>query len=120
MNKSSLLKPILLIAGASLLTTGCIYRREVYGTPPPPPGAVVVQPGAEVTVAEPPPPPIVESVTITPVPGYVWIDGAYLWQGRWVWEPGHWARPPRVGAVWIANRYELRGGRRVWVRGYWR
>ena len=36
-----------------------------------------------VTVAPPPPP--VERVVIAPAPGYVWIDGEWIWDGRWVW-----------------------------------
>ncbi|HEX3797484.1 MAG TPA: hypothetical protein VH413_02190 [Verrucomicrobiae bacterium] len=113
MKRSTWLKPVLLLASASLLATGCVYRRVVY-TPPPPPVA------GEVVVPAAPPPPVVESVTITPAPGYVWVAGAYSWEGRWVWEPGHWAHPPRPGAVWIIGGYAYRGGRHVWVRGYWR
>jgi hypothetical protein len=44
-----------------------------------------------------------------PGPGYVWIAA---WGGR----PGYWARPPYVGAAWVAPRYF--GGR--FYAGHWR
>ncbi len=37
-----------------------------------------------------------------------------------VWYRGHYERPPHPGARWFGPRYELRGGRRVYIRGYWR
>ncbi len=36
------------------------------------------------------PPIIVEAYD--PVPGYVWVAGAWTWGGgEWVWTPGYWA-----------------------------
>ncbi|MDB6023275.1 MAG: hypothetical protein JWQ04_3132 [Pedosphaera sp.] len=123
MNKTSLLKTVLLIGGTTVLASGCVVREEVrYRSPQPPP--VVVEapapPGGEVVVTEAPPAPIVETLTVAPAPGFIWIGGGWIWRGGWVWAPGHWDRPPRRGAVWIAPRYAYRGGRHVWVRGYWR
>ena len=121
--KTSLLKPVFLIAGTAVLATGCVVREEVrYRQPGPPPPVIVTQPapGGEVVVTEAPPPPVVESVTIAPDPTFVWVGGAWIWRGGWVWEPGRWARPPHRGAVWFKPHYEYRGGRHVWVRGYWR
>jgi hypothetical protein len=121
MNKTLLLKPVLAIAGMSLLATGCAVREQGYA--PPPPGAVVepAPAGAEVEVAGEPPAPIVESVTVAPAPGFVWIGGAWFWEGGgWAWHAGHWDRPPRAGAVWIRPHYAFRNGHHVWARGYWR
>ena len=58
-----------------------------------------------------PPPPIVETQTtvVAPDPAFVWVGGAWIWSGRWVWAPGHWARPPHVGAVWFGPHYVFRG-----------
>jgi outer membrane lipoprotein SlyB len=56
-------------------------------------------------VAQPPPPPPVETIVVTPGPGYVWIGGEWVWNGGWVWVAGHWGYPPHPHAVW--------------VRGYW-
>jgi hypothetical protein len=67
-----------------------------------------------------PPAPPAETVVMSPGPGYVWVGGEWVWNGRWVWAPGHWVIGPRPGAVWV-------GG--VWVHdrygwrhrgGYWR
>ncbi len=121
MKTSSLLKPVFLIAGASLLATGCVVREVRYRNPPPP--AYAVQPGpvgGEVVVEGAPPEPIIEVVPVPPDPAFIWIGGVWAWHGRWVWEPGHYARPPRYGAVWVPHRYVYRGGRHVYVRGYWR
>jgi hypothetical protein len=50
-------------------------------------------------------------------PGYNWVNGYWHWGGAaWGWRPGYWARPPYVGARWIAPRYF--GGR--YYTGYWR
>ncbi len=116
MKKLPLLKSILLIALGSTLLSGCVVReRTVYRQAPPP--AVV---GQEVVVTEAPPPPIVETVTVSPGPGFLWIGGVWAWHGHWVWERGHWGRPPHPGAVWVAHRYEYRNGVHVFIRGGWR
>ena len=111
------------MAGTALLASGCVVREDVrYRNPPPP---VVAEPGpppagGEIVVSGAPPAPIVETVTIAPDPVSIWIGGAWIWRGGWVWAPGHWERPPHRGAVWFAPHYAYRGGRHVWVRGYWR
>ena len=115
MKKLSLLKSILLIGVASLLVSGCVVReRTVYRQAPP--QATV---GGEVVVTDAPPPPIVETVTIAPGPAFIWIGGNWVWRGHWVWEHGHWARPPHPGAVWVPHRYEYRNGVHVFIRGGW-
>jgi len=118
MNKTTLIRPVLLIAGASLLMTGCVVREEVrYRNPPP---AVIAEPG-EVVVTEPPPAPQVDVEVVQPGPGFFWIPGAYFWVGgRWEWRGGHWDRPPRPGVRWYGPHYVYRGGRHIWVRGGWR
>jgi hypothetical protein len=96
------------------LTSGCI----VTARPAP---VAYAEPAGEVYVDAAPPAPIVESVGVVPGPGFVWIGGYFHWYGnRWGWVAGHYARPPRRGASWVGPRYELRGGRRVYIRGYWR
>ena len=99
-----------LVVGTASLT-GCAMHR-----------AVVEQPAAdqEVVVNEPPPQPMVENMTMTPGPGFVWVQGAWSWRGQWVWDQGHWAHPPQPGAVWVAPRYEKRGDKHVFIRGGWR
>jgi hypothetical protein len=121
MNKPSLLKSVLVIAGTSVLATGCVVREVRYRDRPPPP-AVVVQPAPapEVVVSGAPPPPMEEVVPPQPDVTFVWIPGVWVWRGGWVWDGGRWGRPPHPGAVWVPHRYVYRNGRHVWVRGGWR
>lgn len=112
---------------AGLLATGCVYRERVAYREPGPPAAVVttVPPPAvasdEVVVTEAPPAPLYEVQTVAPGPGFVWVEGAWGWNGRhWSWERGHWMHPPRPGARWVRPHYEARGSVHVYVRGGWR
>lgn len=86
--------------------------------PPPPPAEIVI--GTEVRVVGPPPPVVKEVIIARPGPNYVWVPGNWYWEGRWVWHKGHWAIPPRVGAVWVPHRCEVRGGVHVFIHGGWR
>ncbi len=65
-------------------------------------------PASQTVVAAAPPPAPVETVVVAPGPGYVWVDGEWIWNGGWVWMAGHWIVPPYPHAVWV------RGG---WIRG---
>ncbi|HUK13271.1 MAG TPA: hypothetical protein VLW17_08205 [Thermoanaerobaculaceae bacterium] len=69
---------------------------------------------------EGPPTPYAEAQVVAPSPGFVWIGGYWGWSNRWIWHSGYWARPPRVGAVWVAGRWNrgARGWR--WTPGRWR
>jgi outer membrane lipoprotein SlyB len=68
-------------------------------------GSTVDTQSTTTVVASAPPPSPVDTVVVAPGPGYVWIDGQWIWNGGWVWVGGHWGYPPYPGAVW--------------VRGYW-
>jgi outer membrane lipoprotein SlyB len=73
-----------------------------------------------VVVAEPPPPVPVETVVVAPGPDYVWIDGEWVWNGRWFWVGGHWGYPPYPHAVWVRGYWGR--GPHGWSRapGHWR
>jgi hypothetical protein len=117
MKKLPLLKSILLIATGALLVSGCVTREQVVYRQAPPPAPA----GQEIIVDGPPPPLIVETVTISsPGPDYIWIEGAWVWRGHWVWAHGHWARPPHPGAIWVPHRYAYHNGVHVYIHGYWR
>ena len=47
-------------------------------------------------VMEAPPPTPVETIVIAPGPGYIWIGGEWMWNGRWIWVGGHWGMPPHL------------------------
>lgn len=110
MKKSAFVKMLSLVWAASLFTCGCV----VY------PNAPVATVGTEVDVAGEPPALIAEDTPPCPGAGFIWIGGAWEWQGRWVWERGHWDRPPHAGAVWVPHRYVNHNGRHTFVRGGWR
>ncbi len=76
--------------------------------------------GTEVVVPEAPPLPEVETMSMVPGPGYIWVPGAWNWRGQWVWDQGHWAFPPQPGAVWVSPRYENRGDQRIFIEGGWK
>jgi hypothetical protein len=112
------IKAILVIVGGCLGVAGCVVHDQPFYTSAPAAGVVV---GGEVVVTEPPPAPVVETITVSPGPGFVWIGGYWGWGGgRWHWQTGHWAAPPHRGAAWVSPRYYHHGGRHVWVHGGWR
>lgn len=124
------LKTVGLAALSTLVLAGCVVREE-YGyrrhgyvvretVVAPAPVVVAPAPPAEVVVTEAPPAPQVEVVTVSPGPGFIWVGGIWAWHGRWVWESGHWARPPHPGMRWEGGHYYYRGGRHVWIAGGWR
>lgn len=85
------------------------------------PTTVAASPAPQsVVVEQAPPPPPVETVVVAPGPDYVWVDGEWNWQGRWVWIGGHWGYPPHPHAVWIVGRswHDHYGWHHE--RGYWR
>jgi len=95
------------------------------GNPPTPPSAPPSG-GSEITGATTavdgaPPASFAEEVYPAPGPDYVWISGEWVWNGRWIWAPGHYVRPPHAGAIWVRGLW-ARGsdGRFVWHAGHWR
>lgn len=113
--KKSILKQIVLIAIGVPLLAGCVTR-VVYTQPPPanpPPNAVVEQPAQ-------PPPAQVEVIPAQPDPTFVWVPGAWVWRGQWVWVHGYWGHPAHPGAIWVGAHWERHRHGYVWVGGYWR
>jgi hypothetical protein len=84
------------------------------GGPPATPQATTV------VVTQPPPPPPAETVVVAPGPGFVWLDGEYVWNGGWIWVAGHWGYPPYPHAVWVRGYWGR--GPHGWARvpGHWR
>ena len=73
----------------------------------------------EVVVDSEPPAPVLEAATVSPGFDYVWVAGEWGWHGHWVWEKGHWGRPPHAGAQWVPHHYGYENGHYVFVRGGW-
>lgn len=100
------LSSFLFVAIIGSVATGCVVR-----------GGVVAEPVAVVEVEEAPPPP--RTVVVETRPGFVWIEGRWIYRGnRYVWSDGRWERE-RGGHVWVQGRWEQRGRRHVWVEGRW-
>jgi outer membrane lipoprotein SlyB len=91
----------------------------MINTPNSPVANAEVAPQTTVVEAAPPPAPV-ETVVVAPGPGFVWIDGEWIWSGRWVWVGGHWGYPPHPHAVWVRGYWSR--GPDGWHRapGHWR
>src|SRR5262249_2291356 len=74
-----------------------------------------------VYVTSPPPPPVVESVTVSPGPAFVWLAGYHTWNGSaYVWVPGHWERRPEGRREWVPGHWGHDRHGWYWVPGHWR
>jgi outer membrane lipoprotein SlyB len=72
-----------------------------------------------VVVQDAPPAPLPETVVVErPGPGYAWVDGEWVWNGRWFWRAGYWAYHP--GGIWVEGGWHR--GPRGWSHepGRWR
>jgi hypothetical protein len=68
----------------------------------------------------PPPPPIAESPPPAPYAGAVWIEGRQLWNGiAWIWQGGHYERPPAAGTLWVPPTNIVVSGTVVVRPGAW-
>ena len=84
------------------------------------PGVAVVVPPVVVAPVPMPAAPV-EVVPAAPAPGYVWVPGAYAWNGvGYVWAPGRTVLPPWPGAVWLAGGWYRGPQGWGWRGGYWR
>ncbi|MGO8701846.1 MAG: hypothetical protein ACLQVY_29545 [Limisphaerales bacterium] len=77
-------------------------------------------PPASAPVAPPPPPAAAQAPPPAPAPGYVWVNGEWVWNNGWYWSGGYWLWPPYPGAVWVGGYWHR--GPSGWVRygGRWR
>lgn len=67
----------------------------------------------------PAPAPVVEVVPPAPGVGFIWVNGYWSWNGdQYFWIPGLWTVCPE-GCFYARPHWEYRGGRHVFVRGYW-
>ncbi|MFZ6875675.1 hypothetical protein ACO0LF_26715 [Undibacterium sp. Di27W] len=109
------------IAVAAMMT-GCVVapRPHYYAQPQPVyvPQPVYAQPNVVVVEAAPPAP-YAEVIGVAPTPGYIWIGGAWFWEGgRHVWHRGYWSAP-RSGHFWVEHRWEQVGHSWHFREGHW-
>jgi hypothetical protein len=89
---------------------------------PPPPGYVEVDPppGA-VVITEAPPPDRYDPQPPPPGPDFIWVTGFWVREsGTWIWQRGHWDRPPRPGLRYEPDHWQRVRGGYVRVQGGWR
>jgi hypothetical protein len=107
--------------GNGYVLVGGYWDQPPAGTPSPATPAPSVPPPAIAVVTESPPPLRHEVIVERPSVTHVWISGYWDWrEGRYVWIPGRWERPPRERVVWVEPRWERRGNGYVFVDGYWK
>jgi hypothetical protein len=97
---------------------------EVSQPTTPPPAVSVAPtpapPAAEIIIRDAPPPLRVERAGRRPGRGYVWLSGYWVFsRGHYEWAPGRWELPPRGRHVWVAPRWERRGGAQAFIEGHW-
>jgi hypothetical protein len=72
-------------------------------------------------VPYPPPSAMAEIVPPQPDPGAVWVDGQWLWRGRyWVWDKGGWVVPPDRAKFSRWDAYYRADGTLLFAEGAWR
>ncbi|MBY0574270.1 MAG: YXWGXW repeat-containing protein [Undibacterium sp.] len=107
-----------------MLLNACIVVRSppvYYRTAVDTPATLQTEPGQQNTVVAnvAPPMPPDEVIGVAPVAGYVWLGGAWFWEGgRHVWHHGYWAEP-RVGFLWVPHRWEHVGASWHFRAGHW-
>lgn len=116
-NQTILLRSVMLLVFAGTLA-GCVIAPPPYRY-----HADVVYPEVAPTPViayTPPPPAVVEVRSAMPVPGYIWVDGVWLWENnRHVWHGGHW-QSPKPGYVWVPHRWHQEGNEWHMDGGHWR
>jgi outer membrane lipoprotein SlyB len=77
-------------------------------------------PSTTVVTTAPPPAPVETVAVVAPGPGYMWVDGEWVWNGGWIWVAGHWGYPPYPHAIWIRGGWDR--DPHGWHRspGHWR
>jgi hypothetical protein len=111
------------LLGVGLLSVGALSAHSHHHV------SVEINTGPQLVVAERPrmlvveaEPPLLmqEEISGCPGPDYVWIQGNWVWDGRWVWSSGRWALRPHPEAVWVPGLWSRGEGNWVWVEGRWR
>jgi hypothetical protein len=100
-----------LLAGFAILSTQQVQAHTKIVIAEAPPQYVMVQTA--------PPAEMVEDIGPSPGPDFLWIKGNWRWDGRWVWNRGHWYQRPHPEAVWAPGVWVRKTHHHVWVAGRW-
>ena len=103
---------LVLATGALAAAPAWPVSTESANAPAPPP---------VVEITPPAPLALLETVPLSPGPGYVWIPGEWAWRRhRYVWIPGHYTVPLEPHHVWTPGHWAVApGGGVVWMEGHW-
>jgi len=64
---------------------------------------------------------VVVARPVRPSARHVWVSEEWAPSGRtYVYQEGHWAEPPRPGAIWIAGTWRHHHRGYIWIPGHWR
>jgi hypothetical protein len=75
---------------------------------------------SNVSSASTPPPLPSEDQPVLSQDGNLWTPGYWYWRDlAYVWIPGAWVRPPRVGVLWTPAYWSFNGTVFVFHPGYW-
>ena len=56
-----------------------------------------------------------------PSPGYVWVDGDWIWQrNHYVYRQGNYLQPRPNRSAYTGGHWQRRGHGWVWISGRWR
>lgn len=103
----------LLLAGFALTSAAC-------GSSLPDPENATHLANAFVEVPYPPPAALVEVVPDRPDGSSVWVDGNWVWRGRYyVWQRGGWVHAPSSSAYASWQVYLAPDGRLLFAPGTW-
>jgi hypothetical protein len=109
---SAIGKTICLALGSLVLTDCSIEVRE--------PPQIEPRPAVYPRPPQPPPPEAEQQRPPPSAADAIWVSGHQRWNGEgYVWEPGHYERPPIPGAHFIAGRWQRQDGGYVWVEEHW-
>ena len=117
---------LILVAGVSLMATGCVAQERVVVRTPAARSVVVVKDAPRsnqqvIIVKKRPPAPRREVRSHRPSRRHVWVPGHWEWRrSKYVWVRGHWAVPPRAGSVWVAGHWSKHADGWVFAAGFWR
>jgi len=114
------------VAGLGLL--GCDRDEKMRRSPqrsvrrPPPTPVYEAQRQPQYVIVRKAPPAVIrERRPSPPSGGHMWVAGYWHWDGRqYVWQVGHWTRPPREHVTWVAPRYEKHERGYRYSPGLWR
>jgi len=65
--------------------------------------------------------PVVRVRPVLPSPRHVWVNGDYVWRGgRYIYIDGYWAEPPHRRRHWVEGHWKHTRRGWTWIPGHWK